>query len=99
MAIILVTHDWGVLADLCDRAVVMYAGEVVEEARVEDLYRAPRHPYTEGLLAANPRVAAGRRTAPGHPRHGAAARGLARRLPLRPGAGTRPGVRRPLRSR
>jgi peptide/nickel transport system permease protein len=57
MAIILVTHDWGVLADLCDRAVVMYAGEVVEEASVEDLYRAPRHPYTEGLLAANPRVA------------------------------------------
>jgi peptide/nickel transport system permease protein len=57
MAIILVTHDWGVLADLCDRAVVMYAGEVVEEASVEDLYRSPRHPYTEGLLAANPRVA------------------------------------------
>jgi peptide/nickel transport system permease protein len=57
MAVILVTHDWGVLADLCDRAVVMYAGEVVEEASVEDLYRAPRHPYTEGLLAANPRVA------------------------------------------
>jgi peptide/nickel transport system permease protein len=57
MAIILVTHDWGVLADLCDRAVVMYAGEIVEEASVEDLYRAPRHPYTEGLLAANPRVA------------------------------------------
>jgi peptide/nickel transport system permease protein len=56
MAIILVTHDWGVLADLCDRAVVMYAGEIVEEASVEDLYRAPRHPYTEGLLAANPRV-------------------------------------------
>jgi peptide/nickel transport system permease protein len=57
MAIILVTHDWGVLADLCDRAVVMYAGEVVEQASVEDLYRSPRHPYTEGLLAANPRVA------------------------------------------
>jgi peptide/nickel transport system permease protein len=54
MAIILVTHDWGVLADLCDRAVVMYAGEVVEQAGIGDLYRAPRHPYTEGLLAANP---------------------------------------------
>jgi oligopeptide/dipeptide ABC transporter ATP-binding protein len=54
MAIILVTHDWGVLADLCDRAVVMYAGEVVEQAGIEDLYRAPRHPYTQGLLAANP---------------------------------------------
>ncbi len=57
MAIILVTHDWGVLADLCDRAVVMYAGEVVELASVEDIYRSPRHPYTEGLLAANPRLA------------------------------------------
>jgi peptide/nickel transport system permease protein len=57
MAIILVTHDWGVLADLCERAVVMYAGEVVELASVEDIYRSPRHPYTEGLLAANPHLA------------------------------------------
>ncbi len=57
MAIILITHDWGVLADLCDRAVVMYAGQVVESASVEDLYRSPRHPYTEGLLAANPHLA------------------------------------------
>jgi peptide/nickel transport system permease protein len=58
MAIILITHDWGVLGDLCDRAVVMYAGQVVESAEVEDLYRSPRHPYTEGLLAANPHLAA-----------------------------------------
>ena len=57
MAIILVTHDWGVLADLCDRAVVMYAGEVVEQASVAELYRSPLHPYTEGLLAANPHLA------------------------------------------
>jgi peptide/nickel transport system permease protein len=57
MAIILVTHDWGVLADLCDRAVVVYAGEVVEQAPVADLYRDPRHPYTRSLLAANPHVA------------------------------------------
>jgi len=57
MAIILVTHDWGVLADLCERALVMYAGEVVEVASVEDLYRSPRHPYTDGLLAANPHLA------------------------------------------
>jgi peptide/nickel transport system permease protein len=54
MAIVFVTHDWGVLADICDRAVVMYAGEIVEEAAVEDLYRSPRHPYTQRLLAANP---------------------------------------------
>ncbi len=57
MAIILVTHDWGVLADLCDRAVVVYAGEVVEQAPVAELYRDPRHPYTRSLLAANPHVA------------------------------------------
>jgi peptide/nickel transport system permease protein len=57
MAIILITHDWGVLADLCDRAVVMYAGEVVESASLEDIYRSPWHPYTEGLLAANPHLA------------------------------------------
>jgi peptide/nickel transport system permease protein len=57
MAVILVTHDWGVLADLCDRAVVVYAGQVVEQAPVEELYRDPRHPYTRRLLAANPHVA------------------------------------------
>ncbi|HEY6744445.1 MAG TPA: dipeptide/oligopeptide/nickel ABC transporter permease/ATP-binding protein [Mycobacteriales bacterium] len=57
MAIVFVTHDWGVLADICDRAVVMYAGEVVEEATVTDLYRSPRHPYTQRLLAANPHLA------------------------------------------
>ncbi len=57
MAVILVTHDWGVLADLCDRAVVVYAGQVVEQAGVDELYRDPRHPYTRRLLAANPHVA------------------------------------------
>ncbi len=57
MAIILVTHDWGVLADLCDRAVVMYAGEVVEESTVDCLYRTPKHPYTQRLLEANPHLA------------------------------------------
>jgi len=56
MTIIIITHDWGVLADLCDRAVVIYAGEVVEQATVADLYRAPRHPYTRGLLASNPHL-------------------------------------------
>ncbi|MER7276921.1 dipeptide/oligopeptide/nickel ABC transporter permease/ATP-binding protein [Dactylosporangium sp. NPDC000244] len=57
MAVILVTHDWGVLADICDRAVVVYAGEVVEQAGVEDLYADPRHPYTRALLEANPHLA------------------------------------------
>ena len=54
MAIILVTHDWGVVAETCDRTVVMYAGQVVEEAEVRELINAPRHPYTRGLLASDP---------------------------------------------
>jgi peptide/nickel transport system permease protein len=53
-AVILITHDWGVLADLCDRAVVMYAGEVVEEAGVTAMLAAPAHPYTAGLLHSDP---------------------------------------------
>jgi len=57
MAVLIISHDWGVLADLCDRAVVMYAGEVVESAPIEELYRDPRHPYTRALIAANPAVA------------------------------------------
>jgi peptide/nickel transport system permease protein len=54
MAVILVTHDWGVLADLCGRANVMYAGHVVETADTVALYHQPRHPYTRALIAANP---------------------------------------------
>jgi oligopeptide/dipeptide ABC transporter ATP-binding protein len=54
MAVIFVTHDLGVVADLCSRVIVMYAGQVVEEATVGELFARPRHPYTEGLLAAIP---------------------------------------------
>jgi peptide/nickel transport system ATP-binding protein len=57
MAVLFVTHDLGVVADLCDRVAVMYAGQVVELAPVEQLFRRPRHPYTEGLLASMPQVA------------------------------------------
>jgi peptide/nickel transport system permease protein len=57
MAILLITHDWGVVADLCERAVVMYAGQVVERARILPMFREPLHPYTEALLAANPHAA------------------------------------------
>ena len=56
MAVIFVTHDLGVVADLCSRVIVMYAGQVVEEATVEELFARPRHPYTEGLLAAIPQA-------------------------------------------
>jgi oligopeptide/dipeptide ABC transporter ATP-binding protein len=54
MAVVFVTHDLGVVADLCSRVIVMYAGQVVEEAPVEELFARPRHPYTAGLLAAIP---------------------------------------------
>jgi oligopeptide/dipeptide ABC transporter ATP-binding protein len=57
-AIILITHDLGVVADLADRAVVMYAGRAVEQAPVDELYARPRHPYTVGLLNALPAAAA-----------------------------------------
>jgi len=53
-AVVLVTHDWGVLADLCSRAFVMYAGQIVEEGPVSELLQAANHPYTEGLLRSNP---------------------------------------------
>jgi peptide/nickel transport system permease protein len=56
LAVMLISHDWEVVSELCTRAVVMYAGQVVERARVEDALDDPRHPYTEGLLAANPHL-------------------------------------------
>ena len=56
MAIIWITHDLGVVAGMADRVIVMYAGYIVEEASVEDLYDSPSHPYTLALLAALPRV-------------------------------------------
>jgi peptide/nickel transport system ATP-binding protein/peptide/nickel transport system permease protein len=54
LAILIITHDWGVVADLCDRAVVMYGGQIVERADVRDTFREPLHPYTKALLASNP---------------------------------------------
>ncbi|HEU5324820.1 MAG TPA: dipeptide/oligopeptide/nickel ABC transporter permease/ATP-binding protein [Candidatus Limnocylindria bacterium] len=57
MGIILVTHDLGVVAQVCDRVVVMYGGEVAEENEAAALYRAPRHPYTQQLLASFPDLA------------------------------------------
>src|SRR5919206_4120901 len=57
LALVLVTHDLPVVAQLCDRAAVMYAGEIVEEGPVERLYHSPRHPYTRLLFAATPDLA------------------------------------------
>jgi oligopeptide transport system ATP-binding protein len=56
MALVLITHDLGVVADVADRIAVMYAGRVVESGAVRDLYRRPAHPYTQGLLRSVPRV-------------------------------------------
>ena len=55
-AIILITHDLGVVAGLCDRVLVMYAGEAVEYGTVEQVYYQPKHPYTRGLLDSVPRL-------------------------------------------
>jgi oligopeptide/dipeptide ABC transporter ATP-binding protein len=55
-SLLLVTHDMGVVWDTCDRVVVMYASQVVEEGPVDTIFREPRHPYTQGLLAAVPRL-------------------------------------------
>lgn len=56
MAVLLITHDLGVVAEAADRVIVMYCGKVVEEATVEALFEKPLHPYTEGLLASIPRA-------------------------------------------
>ncbi|HVB15410.1 MAG TPA: ABC transporter ATP-binding protein [Stellaceae bacterium] len=56
MAIMLITHAMGVVAETAQRVVVMYAGKVVEEASVEELFARPRHPYTQGLIRSIPRV-------------------------------------------
>jgi oligopeptide transport system ATP-binding protein len=53
-AIVLITHDLGVVAEVCQRVVVMYAGKVVEEASAQDLFTSPQHPYTVGLLSSIP---------------------------------------------
>jgi oligopeptide transport system ATP-binding protein len=71
-AVVIVTHDLGVIARMCDRVIVLYGGRIMEEAAAEDLFGAPHHPYSQGLLAATPRLddntAHDLRTIPGTPR-------------------------------
>jgi oligopeptide transport system ATP-binding protein len=86
MAVMLITHAMGVVAETCQRVVVMYAGKVVEEAPVDEIFRAPRHPYTRGLINSIPRIDASRCLDPParcHSGHGAEPPRAEARLPLR----------------
>ncbi len=56
MAVMWITHDLGIVAGLCDRVIVMYAGRVVEQAPARELYARPAHPYTLGLMGSLPRL-------------------------------------------
>ena len=56
MGIIFITHNLGVVADICDKVSVMYAGKMVEQGPVDDIFYNPSHPYTKGLLRSMPRV-------------------------------------------
>ncbi len=56
ISVLMITHDMGVVAQVCDRVAVMYAGRIVEVAKVKDLFSAPQHPYTRGLIASIPNM-------------------------------------------
>jgi len=56
LSLVVISHDAGVIAELADRVVVMYAGRIVEEGSARSIFHSPRHPYSQGLLAAVPRI-------------------------------------------
>lgn len=66
-SIIMITHDLGVVAEMCTRVIVMYAGKIVEEAPVEKLFNSPAHPYTQGLIASVPKLGSGVKVLPSIP--------------------------------
>lgn len=59
VGILLITHDLGVVAEMCDRVIVMYCGRIVESAEVNDLFEKPLHPYTKGLISSVPKIGSG----------------------------------------
>ena len=65
--ILMITHDLGVVAEMCSRVVVMYAGRIVEEAPVHDLFADPKHPYTQGLIGSVPKLGSGVESLPSIP--------------------------------
>ena len=82
LALLLITHDLGVIAETCDRVAVMYAGSIVESGPTETVFGVPQHPYTQRLLGAFPQVGSERVAAAGDPRRAARSRRPALRLPL-----------------
>jgi len=66
-SILLITHDLGVVAEMCSRVIVMYAGKIVEEAPVGQLFNHPTHPYTQGLIASVPKLGSGVKVLPSIP--------------------------------
>src|ERR1043165_6139661 len=62
LSLVLITHDLSVIAETCDRVLIMYAGRIVEEGDVDVVFRRPRHPYTQKLLSSFPNIQADRRT-------------------------------------
>ena len=83
MAILFITHDFGVVGRMCDRVAVMYAGRIVECGPVKQIFEAPQHPYTRALIASVPKMTGAGRPAHHHRGPAAVADGPAGRLPLR----------------
>ena len=83
-AVILITHDLGVIADVAERVIVMYAGKPMEYADKRTLYHEPHHPYTEGLIGSLPQRGTRRETAQIHTRSAAEPAARARRMPVPP---------------
>src|SRR4029079_12954469 len=95
LAMIFVTHNLGIVAKMCDRVAVMYAGRIVESGAVRQIFNTPAHPYTRALLASVPRMGAARarlQAIDGQPPDGAAPRGDRGHPPRR----RRPAARLPL---
>ncbi len=84
LSLILITHDLSVIAETCDKVMVMYAGRIAEEGPVRRVFTAPRHPYTQALLSAYPQHPRRPADARGHPGNAARSAQPAARVPLRP---------------
>ena len=82
MAVLLITHDLGVVAERADEVAVMYAGKIVESAKPEIIFSRPMHPYTVGLLNSMPGSGAPKKRLRGHSRNGPQSARLADRLPF-----------------